>query len=286
MSDADLHAPYSTPMDSRSSAAETATSQWPPAADQSAPILEHDPATEAIIEPTGKHSAPTLPERCVLCFFHEAIASLVADGTAKQATELRSEMGPLPVYQFAESGRALTLAHPGLGAPMGAAFMEELIALGCRHFVACGGAGVLRGDIAVGHLVVPTAAVREEGTSYHYFPPSRELTPSPAAVTAIRSVLDEAGIAYLAGKTWTTDGLYRETPDKVARRRAEGCLTVEMECSALCAVARFRGVTFGQILYGGDDVSGIEWDRRGWDGHAVVRARLLHLAAQACLRIP
>lgn len=118
MSDADLHAPYSTPMDSRSSAAETATSQWPPAADQSAPILEHDPATEAILEPTGKHSAPTLPERCVLCFFHEAIASLVADGTAKQATELRSEMGPLPVYQFAESGRALTLAHPGLGAPM------------------------------------------------------------------------------------------------------------------------------------------------------------------------
>ena len=64
---------------------------------------------------------------------------------------------------------------------------------------------------------------------------------------AIRSVLDERGIGYLAGKTWTTDGLYRETPGRVARRRAEGCLTVEMECSAFCAVARFRGATFGQI---------------------------------------
>ena len=273
-------------MDSRSSAAETATSQWPPAADQSAPILEHDPATEAIMEPTAGHTAPTLPERCVLCFFHEIIATLVADGAAKQVTELRCEMGPLPVYQFAESGRTLTLAHPGLGAPMAAAIMEDLIALGCRRFVACGGAGVLRGDIALGHLVVPTAAVREEGTSYHYFPPSRELTPSPTAVTAIRSVLDEAGIAYLPGKTWTTDGAYRETPGKVARRRAEGCLTVEMECSALCAVARFRGVTFGQILYGGDDVSGLEWDHRGWNNQTAVRARLLRLAAQACLRIP
>lgn len=260
---------------------------WPPAvADQSAPILEHDPATEAVIEPTGKHSAPVLPERCVLCFFHDAIATLVSDGAARKATDLRSEMGPLAVYAFEESGRTLTLAHPGLGAPMGAAFMEELIALGCRHFIACGGAGVLRADIAVGHLVVPTAAVREEGTSYHYFPPSRELTPSPAAVTAIRSLLDEEGIAYRTGKTWTTDGLYRETPEKVARRRAEGCLTVEMECSALCAVARFRGVTFGQILYGGDDVSGLAWDRRAWDLQDAVRERLLHLAARACLRVP
>ena len=252
----------------------------------SAPILEHDSATEAVIEPTRKHGTPSLPECCVLCFFHDAIATLVAKDAARKTTDLQSEMGPLPVYVFEESGRPLTLAHPGLGAPMAAAFMEELIALGCRRFVACGGAGVLCGDIAVGHLVVPTAALREEGTSYHYFPPSRELTPSPAAVTAIRSVLDERGIAYRTGKTWTTDGLYRETPDKVTRRRAEGCLTVEMECSALCAVAKFRDVTFGQILYGGDDVSGFEWDRRGWDRQNAVRARLLHLAAQACLRIP
>ena len=274
-------------MGSGSKASASPAAAWPPAvADQSAPILEHDPATEAVIEPPGKHSAPSLPARCVLCFFHDAIATMVSDGATRKVTDLRSEMGPLPVYEFEESGRPLALVHPGLGAPMAAAFTEELIALGCRRFIACGGAGVLRGDIAVGHLVVPTAAVRDEGTSYHYYPPSRELTPSPVAVVAIRNVLDEEGIAYRTGKTWTTDGLYRETPDKVARRRAEGCLTVEMECSALCAVARFRGVTFGQILYGGDDVSGLEWDRRGWDRQTAVRERLLHLAARACLRIP
>ena len=256
------------------------------AADQSAPILEHDPATESVLEPGRIPGLAGIAERCVLCFFHDAIATMVSGGSAEKVTELQSEMGPQPVYEFEESGRRLTLVQPGVGAPFSAAFMEELIALGCRHFIACGGAGVLRGDIVVGHLVVPTAAVRDEGTSYHYFPPSRELTPTPAAVTAIRTVLDEQGVGYLTGKTWTTDGLYRETPGKVARRRAEGCLTVEMECSALCAVARFRGVTFGQILYGGDDVSGLEWDRRGWDRQMEVRQRLLHLAAHACLRIP
>ena len=198
------------------------------AADQSAPILEYDPARDAVLEPDAavphKNEVPAgLAEGCVLCFFHEAIASMVSDGALKKVTELRTEMSPQPVYEFEESGRRLTLVHPGLGAPMAAAFMEEMIALGCRRFVACGGAGVLRSDIAVGHLVVPTAAVRDEGTSYHYYPPSREMTPTPAAVEAIRSVLDERSIGYLAGKTWTTDGLYRETPDRVARRRAEGC---------------------------------------------------------------
>ena len=90
----------------------------------------------------------------MLCFFYDAIAALVADGRLTKVTELRTEMSPQPVYEFRRSGQRLTLVHPGLGAPMAAAFMEEMIALGCRRFIACGGAGVLRRDIAVGHLVV------------------------------------------------------------------------------------------------------------------------------------
>ena len=61
---------------------------------------------------------------------------------------------------------------------------------------------------------------------------------------------------FVTGKTWTTDGLYRETRGKVDRRVAEGCLTVEMEAAAFFAVAAFRGVSFGQLLYAGDDLSG------------------------------
>ena len=137
-------------------------------ASESAPILEYDPTRAAVLEPAQavprKNVVPAdLAEECVLCFFHDAIAALAADGTLTQVTALRTEMSPQPVYEFRESGRRVTLVHPGLGAPMAAAFMEEMIALGCRRFIACGGAGVLRSDIAVGHLVVPTAAVRDEG---------------------------------------------------------------------------------------------------------------------------
>ena len=58
------------------------------------------------------------------------------------------------------------------------AFLEELIARGCRTFVACGGAGVLVPDVALGHVIVPTAAIRDEGTSYHYLPAGREVEPT------------------------------------------------------------------------------------------------------------
>ena len=132
-------------------------------------------------------------------------------------------------------------------------------------------------EIAVGHVVVPTSAVRDEGTSYHYLPPSREVAASAEGTAAIERALRARNVPYVLGKTWTTDAIFRETAGKVQMRRAEGCLTVEMEAAAFFAVAQFRGVTFAQLLYGGDDVSGEVWDDRGW-GHAPHRSREAFLA--------
>lgn len=98
-------------------------------------------------------------------------------------------------------------------------------------------------------------------------------------------MLKRHDIPYVIGKTWTTDALYRETPGKVARRKAEGCITVEMEAAAFFAVAQFRGVAFAQILYGGDDLSGDEWDNRDWLGRTSTREKLFWLAAEACLSL-
>jgi uridine phosphorylase len=175
--------------------------------------------------------------------------------------------------------------HPGVGAPLAGGFTDELIALGCRAFVACGGAGTLVRDMVVGHVVVPVSAVRDEGTSYHYLPPSREVEASPEAVAAIEATLKRHSIPFVLGKTWTTDGFYRETAARVVRRRAEGCLTVEMEAAAFFAVGRFRGAPVGQLLYCGDDLSGEVWDGRDWRDRGSIREQLFWLAAEACLRL-
>ena len=168
---------------------------------------------------------------------------------------------------------------------MAAGMLEIAIALGCTRFIACGGAGVLDRDIPVGHIVVPHAAVRDEGTSYHYMPPSREVAASPAGMAAIEQTLQKHGLDYLVAKTWTTDAPYRETSTKVERRRSEGCVTVEMEAATFFAVAHFRGVTLAQMLYAGDDVSGQDWDHRNWADQLSVREHLFWLAAEACLAL-
>jgi len=247
------------------------------------PILEFDPEPEAVIEPKRVIQAIDIPEHCVICFFQEVISQLHVKNRLRTITFQKSEIGKHPIYELEAYGKRLALFHPGVGAPLAAGLLEEVIALGCKKFVACGGAGVLDRDIALGHVVVPPIAIRDEGTSYHYLPPGREVRASPEAVAAIEHVLKKNECPYLVGKTWTTDGLYRETAGKVSLRKGQGCLTVEMEAAALFAVAQFRKVVLGQMLYGGDDVSGREWDSRHWDKSVTVRERLLWLAAEACL---
>ena len=250
-----------------------------------APILEFDSA-EAVIEPSVLIKPRDVPAHVVLCYFQDVIERVVQEHDGRLVTNLRSEIGDNPIYEIAYENRRLAVVHPGVGAPLAAAFVEELIALGCRAFVAAGGAGVLVPELRLGHVIVPTAAVRDEGTSYHYLPPAREVAADPGAVAAIVATLTRHEVPYVTGKTWTTDGLYRETRGKVARRVAEGCLAVEMEAAACFAVAAFRGVPFGQLLYAGDDLSGEQWDERGWVGHASGRELLFRLAAESVLRLP
>lgn len=247
------------------------------------PILEFDPDSNAFIDPQAVLKPIEIPRRCVLCFFQDVLQQLVEDGRLKIIYKLGSEIGRNPVYEMDIEGERVAVLHPGVGAPLAGAFLEELIALGCRDFIACGGCGVLDSDIGLGQVVVPATAVRDEGTSYHYLPPSREVAASPDAVQAIEQALKTHHVPYIIGKTWTTDGVYRETPTRIARRREEGCHVVEMEAAAFFAIAQFRSVRFGQLLYGGDDLTGDAWDNRNWQKESNTRARLFQLAVEAAL---
>jgi uridine phosphorylase len=249
------------------------------------PILEFDPAPEALMEPSKLNRPRDVPEHCVICFFQEVIDKVIAECDAKVVVKNRWEDGPHPLYEINYKGQRLAFFHPGVGAPIASGLFEEAIAFGCKKFIACGGCGVLEKDIAVGHLMVVSGAVRDEGVSYHYLPPSREVSADEDGINALVNVMKQRELPYLLGKTWTTDAPYRETVKKIEQRRKEGCLTVEMESSALIAVARFRNVTFGQVLYGGDDLSGAEWDNRDWQSRAAIRENLFWLAADACLSL-
>ncbi len=249
------------------------------------PILEFDATREAIIDPAKAIKDRDVPEHCVLCFFGDVIAGLRLNAQVKPLVPVRTEMGEHPVYALPIEGRCVSVCHIGVTAPLAGVMLEELIARGGRKFIACGSAGVLSSDIASDHVIVPSAAVRDEGTSYHYLPPGREVTAHPCALKAIESVLQKHHCPYLLGKTWTTDAVYRETASKVQMRKSEGCITVEMEAAALFAIAGYRNVTLGQILYAGDDVSGIEWDPREFFKRGPIREQVFWLAVEACLHL-
>lgn len=254
--------------------------------DKRVPLTEYDPTVPATTEPSRAVSkVPDFPERVVMCFFQDVITSVCGDDKASRISQTSSELGVNPVYKIEYDDKPIAVLQAGMGAPLSALYLEGVIAMGATKIIACGGAGVLDGSIAVGDVIVPDSAIRDEGTSYHYLPPSREVQANPQAVQACVDTLEAHNIPYTVGKTWTTDAIYRETPDKIKRRRAEGALTVEMEASAFFAIAQFRSVTFGQFLYGGDDVSAQHWDGRAWMQQTSVREKLFWLAVEAVARL-
>jgi len=253
--------------------------------DNTLPLLENDLTESGVIEATIMHEPIDVPPTAVLCFFNDLLAQLHEDGELSVAYTLRSEIGRNPVYIYEVDGRAVTVAHPGVGAPLAAGITEELAALGITTFVACGGAGALVDDLALGHVMIVDSAVRDEGTSFHYAPPARVITADVRGVEIFQSVLDDAEIPYFIGRAWTTDALFRETRSRVDRRIAEGCSMVDMESSAFMAVAQYRSLRFAQILYAGDSLAGDTWDSRSWDKARSVRERLFRATARAALAL-
>ena len=249
------------------------------------PILEFDPDRNAFINPKELAEPQDISQHCVICFFGEVLEKVIREHNARLVVEAHWEDGPHRLYEIEHESGKLAFFHPGVGAPIATGLLEETIAYGCRKFITIGGCGVLAEDLEVGNLIVVESAVRDEGVSYHYLEPAREIAAQPEVLKVIERSLKEQGIPFLSGKTWTTDAPYRETKKKIEDRRKEGCLTVEMEAASLMAVAHFRGVKYGQILYAGDDLSGDTWENRGWQSREEIRENLFWTAAEICSRL-
>lgn len=249
------------------------------------PILEFDGERKAIIDPRVYATQEKIPEKVVLCFFYDVLANLVRDGILEKIGSLQSENGPLMIYRLEKDGEFYTVMNPCVGAPLSAGVLEEMIVHGGKFFIVAGGAGALNPEIVAEHLVIPTSAIRDEGVSYHYLPPSREVYQHPDGVAAIESVLMEKSLPFIKGKTWTTSAFYRETVRMRDLRVQEGCVVVEMEAAAFFAVAEFRNVPLGQLLYAGDLVVPEGWDGRGWNSRYGHREIMFWLAVEACKRL-
>jgi purine-nucleoside phosphorylase len=147
----------------------------------------------------------------------------------------------------------------GIGAPALTSVADELMAWGVRRLVIFSLAGALQPDLGPGDLVVCDRAIRDEGTSYHYLAPARDVLASDSLVSLISGALDERGLRHSRGATWSTDAPYRETREEAEQFQREGIKAVDMESAGLFAAAQVRGVDAASAFVIGDSLAGPRW---------------------------
>ncbi|MGN1089006.1 MAG: nucleoside phosphorylase [Huintestinicola sp.] len=241
------------------------------------PILEFDDNRTAKLNPVSFADKPFDTNKMIITFFPEVMDRLISEEKIVLERVIGGE-NPIRIYRFTDSDILITLGYAGC--PSCAGNLDLFNAMGITKVMFCGGGGVLDKNIEVGQLLVVDGAIRDEGFSYHYIAPSRIIYSDTEVTKKITRYLDDNSIPYINGLTWTTDAIFRETADRIARRKEEGAKIVEMEQAGCIAVAQFRGFEYGALIYGGDDVSQDEWSDRSWRSRKGIRYDLVKLCGK------
>ena len=223
-----------------------------------------DNQSAAIINPRINENAPQV-DVCILTFSHVIEAFVLANYDCRQIGVLWSATGSIPIYCIDHKGMRFAFYKTYIGAPACVGTVEDSLSeIRTDKYVVFGGAGCLNREIAHGKVMIPTQAYRDEGTSYHYAPASDYITVRNADIVA--RFMEENGIPYVKGGTWTTDSFYRETVNNFEKHKADGCISVEMERGDLQAMCDFRGLNLYTFFTSGDLLDAPEWDARQKEG--------------------
>lgn len=203
----------------------------------------------------GRYPEFKAPHGVIICYQSGLLEYILKNHKTTRATGLCREM-----YLLDETdGNAAVVGNFGIGGPAAGVVLEELIAFGVKRFISIGTAGALQRSRKAGHLMVCEKAIRDEGTSYHYLKPSKYAYPSKRVTDELKAALERFEYNYFMGVTWTIDAPYRETVAEIKRYQKEGVATVEMEASALFAIAEYRKVELGAMFTISDSLAELEW---------------------------
>ncbi len=213
---------------------------------------------EGIIRPMKGKGDPLVGPDALMIIVPSELRYLVELAKAREVAF--SERRLYRLYQAGHGADApITVCGPFLGAPHAVIAMEKLIVLGSKRIWVLGWCGSLQPDIPIGHIVIPTSAISEEGTSAHYPIGARRPESDQRLNRMLAEELERRGFSFSKGVVWTTDAIYRETPRKVMTYQARGVLAVEMEFSALMTLALYRAVSLAGLLVVSDELSDLKW---------------------------
>ena len=251
-------------------------------------LEEFDEIIESTFDPYEVESViDGFPKIGITCFSQKLADSFLEKQDYEKIAELSNGNGHFPVYKIKYDGKEVAFFVSRVGASACTVAYEEIMAMGLEKLVMCGTCGVLDKSIDDLAIIIPNSAVRDEGTSYHYMKSSREIKVNEKYIDEFKEILDEHNYSYIEGKVWTTDAPYRETRSKVLKRKEEGCVCVDMECSAMFSVAKFRGKELFQFFYAADNLDSAKWDTRslGNEDKLSEKEKILLLALKLAIKV-
>ena len=227
------------------------------------------------------------PKVAITCFAHNLIDGLVSAYNPEIIGYISTANGKNPIYKINYDGIDVAVFMSAVGAATCCVGYEEILAMGLEKLIVFGTCGVLSKDIEDLAIIIPTSAVRDEGTSYHYVEASDEIATNLKYKEEFKEILEKHNYSYVEGKAWTTDAPYRETREKVKVRKEMGCVCVDMECSALHAVAQFREKELFQFFYAADNLDNTSWDQRslGNNDRLSEKEKIVYLALELARKI-
>lgn len=255
-----------------------------------APILENkSPASPSVFSPSALLrearrqkglTTADVPSFCILDPDGDILRRLKNSEQAK-----RLESWPCyhtDLYTFSLAGETVGIVGCVVGASFAVLVAEELFACGCRHLLSVTSAGQIAAPNPPPYFVVIDRALRDEGTSYHYAPPSEFAGAEAQLVATVANALRDKGLTTFIGPSWTTDAPFRETAEAIEAARAKGILAVEMEAAALYAFARARGVPVLCLAHVTNTMGMAEHDFEKGDSDGTTEAlRVIEIAAKA-----
>lgn len=214
------------------------------------PLLDNkNPSAPSVFEPKAllrearrQKGLPAVdvPPICILDPDGDIVRRLRRDGRARPFEGWPCYHTALDVFML--GGRSVGIIGCAVGAPFAVLIAEELFASGCRLLLSLTSAGQITPAGKPPYFVIIDRALRDEGTSYHYAPPSDYADADPQLVAMAVEALNARTLKSVVGATWTTDAPFRETAEAIASARSKGLLAVEMEAAALYTFARAAGV--------------------------------------------
>ncbi|MBP3464205.1 MAG: nucleoside phosphorylase [Clostridia bacterium] len=219
-----------------------------------------DNKSEAKINPKIKENREKC-DACIITFSNIIEEYVVKNFQCEEFAKLKVVTGPVPVYKIKYKNKTIAFYKTYMGAPTAVGVLEDATeVIDTNKFIVFGGAGCLNKEIAHGKIMVPTYAYRDEGTSYHYAKPSDYIEMKNHHI--VSKFMENQKLPFVEGKTWTTDAFYRETLNNIEKRKNDGCISVEMECSAMQAACDFRNLQLYYFLTSGDLLDSPIWDER------------------------